>query len=222
MNLPSFFDDVPTLRVHDPLAAVLGGAEGGLLEYSYADAVRLTGHSCPTVAAAYWLTWRAMHELFPDRLPVRGGVRVEFRDDARVGSAGMVANVVQMLTGAAGGSGFKGIGGRFARAGLLRFSPDLPLSLRFTRLDNGATVDAAADLSMPPADPALELLLQRCSNGSATENDLAELGRLWQLRVRQMLLELAHDPGVFVLRRVERRRAAPTSRISAMLTDVRG
>jgi hypothetical protein len=117
MKLPAYFDDVPRLRVSDPLAALLGSSSDGIFEYSYADAVRLTGHSCPTVAAAYWLTWLALRELFPDRLPQRGGVKVEMRNDARVGSTGVVATVVQMLTGAAGSSGFKGIGGKFARAG---------------------------------------------------------------------------------------------------------
>ena len=58
-----------------------------------------------------------------------------------------------MLTGAAGTSGFKGIFGRFGRAGLLRFAPALPLSMRFTGLDNGMALDAAADLALPLADP---------------------------------------------------------------------
>jgi hypothetical protein len=212
MKLPSFFDQVPVLRVRDPLAEVLGCAEGGVLEYTYADVVRLAGHSCPTVAASYWLTWRAMQELYPGELPVRGGVKVEFRDDARIGSTGVVATVVQMLTGAAGSSGFKGLAGRFSRAGLIRFSPGLPLSLRFTRLDNGAQVDAAADLSLPEQDPALDELLQRCLQGRADTQALAELGRLWQLRVQHLLLDLAWDPGVFVVRRVQRRLPAPPSK----------
>mgnify|MGYP003492414693 FL=1 len=43
--------------MRDPLAELLGAAEGGRLEYTYADAVKLTGHSCPTVAGA-WLATR--------------------------------------------------------------------------------------------------------------------------------------------------------------------
>jgi hypothetical protein len=207
VNLPPFFNEVPRLRTRDPLADLLGSAEGGIFDYSYADAVRLTGHSCPTVAAAYWLTWRALHTLFPDSLPVRGGVRVEFRDHARIGSTGTVANVVQMLTGASGSSGFKGIGGRFARAGLLRYAPGLPLSLRFTRLDNGAAVDAAADLTLAQDDD-IAPLMACCIDGSATEDQIARLGRMWQDQVRRLLLQLAYDPGVFVVREVVRRRAA--------------
>jgi hypothetical protein len=217
LRLPSFFDDVPRLRVHDALAEALGCADGGLLEYSYADAVRLTGHSCPTVAAAYWLTWLSLHALYGDAPPERGGVLVEFREDPRTGSTGVVAAVVQMLTGAAGGSGFKGLGGRFSRVGLQRLAPDLPLSLRYTRLDSGEAVDATADLSLAPVDTALDELLDRCTGGKAGPADWTELGQRWQRRVKALLLDLAHDPGVFVVRRVERRprRAPPAMPVAA-------
>ena len=200
----------------DPLAEALGCAEGGVFEYGYGDAVRLAGHSCPTVAAAYWLTWLALHQLYPDTLPQRGRIKVEFRDDARSGSIGVVASVVQMLTGAAGSTGFKGIAGHHARVGLLRFAPDLPLSLRFTRLDQGTAVDAAADLSLPSPDPALQALLERCSRGSADSESIARLGPLWQLHVRYLLLDLADDPNVFLIRRVEHRHTTPSPELAAL------
>jgi len=216
MKLPAFFDDIPTLRVRDPLAETLGCAEGGILEYSYADVVRLTGHSCPTVAAAYWLTWRALHALYPDSLPQRGGVRVEFRDDARVGSTGVVATVIQMLTGAAGGSGFKGIAGRFSRAGLLRYAPGIPLSLRFMRLDNGHAVDAAADLTLLPKGADHAPSLGRCARSAAEPDSIGELGRIWQAHVAHLLLDMADDPGVFVIRHVWRRGRSASHRETAM------
>ena len=53
-HFPAFFQDIPPLTLRDPLAALLGAAEGGLIDYRYADAVKLAGHSCPTVAGA-WL-----------------------------------------------------------------------------------------------------------------------------------------------------------------------
>lgn len=200
MRFPAFFSQVPRLRVRDPLAEALGSAEGGLLEYGYEDAVRLTGHSCPTVASAYWLTLRALRLLYPDTLPERGGVRVEFRDDPRDGITGVAAAVVQMLTGAAGHSGFKGLAGQHRRSGLMRYAPDLPLAMRFIRLDNRLAVDAWADLSLLPEDPALAPLLERYGRGRACPEDLHRLGELWQARVQLLLLELAFDSGVFVLR----------------------
>ena len=50
MSFPEFFKQVPDITLADPLADFLGAAEGGLLRYGYADAVKLAGHSCPTVA----------------------------------------------------------------------------------------------------------------------------------------------------------------------------
>jgi hypothetical protein len=206
MKLPAFFDEVPKLRVRDPLAQLLGCSQDGVLEYSYADAVRVAGHSCPTVATAYWLTWRALHELYQDSLPVRGGIKVDMRESARSGNTGVVATIIQMLTGAAGSSGFKGISGRFSRAGLQRHAPQIPLMARFTRLDNGMAVDVAADISLVPASAELCALLARFEHGPVGDRSLAELGRLWQERVATLLLERATDPAVFLVRPVDRRR----------------
>jgi len=209
MKLPAFFDEVPRLRMQDPLARLIGSSQDGILDYGFADAVKLTGHACPTVAAAYWLTWLAMEQLYPGELPQRGGVRVEFRDDARSGSTGVIATVVQLLTGAAGGSGFKGLHGRYGRVGLSRYAPDLLLSLRFTRLDTRASVDAAADLGLVPTDPELEPLLTRCIAGKASAQEQAHLAQLWLQRVRHLLLDLARDTGVFVVRPSERAGLTP-------------
>jgi hypothetical protein len=137
---------------------------------------------------------------------------VEFRDDPRAGSNGIAAAVVHMLTGAAGNSGFKGLGGRYARAGLLRVAPDLPLAMRYTRLDTGAAVDAEADLTLVPEDPALPGLVERCMRGRAEPAALERLGELWQQRVRHMLIDLARDGGVFVVRPVARAAMARTPR----------
>jgi hypothetical protein len=37
MRHPEFFDAVPPLRLRDPLAAFLGAAEEGVLEYRYIE-----------------------------------------------------------------------------------------------------------------------------------------------------------------------------------------
>ncbi|WP_293005724.1 hypothetical protein [Nitrosomonas sp.] len=53
MNFPDFYEQAPVIHTHDPFAAVLGAAQGGRFDYHYLDAVRLAGHSCPTVAGAF-------------------------------------------------------------------------------------------------------------------------------------------------------------------------
>lgn len=200
MQFPDFFEQVPRLLVHDPLADYLGAVQGGRLEYGYADAVKLAGHSCPTVATAYVLGHRALGLLYPDAIPERGGVRVDFADHLEAGVTGVIASVLTLLTGAAPSGGFKGIGGRFSRRDLQRFGVELPLMLRLTRLDTGAAVDAGADTSRVPADPDLPGLMERCLNGAADAAERRRFGALWQRRVERLLLEHWDDPQVFPVR----------------------
>jgi len=197
MIFPDFFAAAPRLRVRDPLAAFLGAAEDGILEYGYADAVKLAGHSCPTVASAYLLTCRALKTLYPETLPERGGIRVAFANRQDEGVTGVIASVVGLLTGAAGSGGFAGIGPRFSRRDRLLFASELPLTIRFQRLDNGLAVDAAAALNGIPADPRMAALLGDCLGGRASPADQQLFGTLWQERVRRILLEHADDPAVF-------------------------
>ncbi|MEO7008635.1 MAG: hypothetical protein ABI156_05745 [Caldimonas sp.] len=53
MQTPAFFDQAPFIVMHDALAQTLGATQDGLIEYRYLDAVKLAGHSCPTVAGAW-------------------------------------------------------------------------------------------------------------------------------------------------------------------------
>ena len=202
MSHPDFFGVVPPILVRDPLAGFLGAASGGVIEYRYLDAVKVAGHSCPTVAAAWQLTRRALAVLYGDEIPVRGEIRVELGEDRVEGTAGVTAAVAGLLTGAAGDGGFKGIGGHFDRRDLLAFGAELPGRIRFTRLDTGAAVDAQADLGRVPGDPKTMLLLQRCLSGGASAEDARRFGELWQDRVRRILLEHGDDEAVFAVRSV--------------------
>lgn len=200
MQLPAFFREARRLRVRDPLAEFLGAAPDGILEYGYEDAVKLAGHSCPTVASAYLLTCRALDALYPGELPERGGVTVSLRDSVEAGVSGVIASIATLLTGAAGDGGFRGLGGRFGRRDLLAFGTTQSMALRFTRVDTGAAVDAQADLGDIPGDPEMPELMGRCLHGEATAAERARFGALWQERVRRILIEHADDQSVFVIR----------------------
>ena len=198
MNHPDFFDAVPRISLYDPLAEFLGATEEGVMRYGYFDAVRLAGHSCPTVACAYWSTYRALSFLYPDTLPVRGDIRVEFGQDSTSGVTGVIANVVSMLTGAMSDNGFKGIGGRFDRRKKLFFSvPDRQAEIRFTRLDTMQSVNVTANPQLVPSSPRLPALMSASLSGSATPAEANEFRQLWQARVRSILLEHGDDPAVF-------------------------
>ena len=105
MTFPAFFDEAPVIRVRDGLAKLLGTATDGVIEYRYADAARLAGHSCPTVAGA-WLSARAgLRALYGGDLPERGGVMVSMPDAEDSGVAGVIGQVLTLVTGAAGTGG---------------------------------------------------------------------------------------------------------------------
>ena len=199
MNYPAFFDVIPGISLYDPLSEFLGASEGGVLQYGYLDAVRLAGHSCPTVASAYWSTCKALAFLYADTLPVRGDIKVEFSQGSTSGVTGVIANVVSMLTGAMSENGFKGIGGHFDRRNKLFFTVNMPGEIRFTRLDTKQSVTVASNLQHVPASPRVPMLLANCINNTATQEEITEFRQLWQERVRSILLDHGDDPEVFVL-----------------------
>ncbi len=202
MAFPAFYDEVRRLVVYDPLADFLGAAEGGRIEYGYADAVRLAGHSCPTVASAYWMTLKALEFLYPGALPQRGNIRADFRADRLSGVTGVISSVVTLLTGATHDTGFKGLAGQFDRRKLMYFLADIRDEIRFTRLDTGAAVDVRCDPQKVPFAPGTPDLMQKCLAGTASTKEAAEFKANWQARVRTLLLEYGNDPEVFFMRPV--------------------
>jgi len=198
---PGFFEAAPRIVLHDPLADFLGAACEGVLEYRYADVVRLAGHSCPTVASAFLMARAALAALYGDALPERGAVCVELRDPGTEGVTGVVANVLSLLTGATVDTGFKGLGGRFDRRRLLAYDAPIDGQVRFTRMDNGDAVTVRARVERVPSDPRVGQLMPRCVMGVADGEEQALFRELWQERVRKLLLEHADDPEVIVVTR---------------------
>ena len=194
MHFPDFFHQVPPLRLVDPLSALLGATDDGLLEYRYPDAVRWAGHSCPTVAGAWLMTRTALSRLYPEGRPERGQILVDLRDAAEIANAGVVGGVIGFITGAAGTGGFAGLGGRFSRRDLLHFGVEQAAEVRFTRRDTGATLGLEYRPATVPPDPALPPLMQKLLAGQAECEERAAFARLWQDRVRRLLIEHADDP----------------------------
>lgn len=174
------------ITLRDPLAELLGAAPGGLLSYAYDDAVKLAGHSCPTVAGAFRATCEALARLYPGETPVRGAVRVELRGAAHDGVVGVIGMVAGYVTGAAGEGGFKGIAGHYARRGLLVFDAPIRAQLRFTRLDIGAAVEV--DLPEAPPNEDIKRLLRDALTPGAPPAHREAFARAWQERVQHVLL----------------------------------
>ena len=201
MAFPSFFSEVRPIIMHDRLAAFLGASDGGVIEYRYADAVKLAGHSCSTVAGAYLLTSRILAALYPDQLPERGEIQVDFRDAQEEGVTGVIAAVIGLITGAAGIGGFKGIAGHFTRRNLLDFEEiDLPGEINITRIDNGQSLTASLHLEQVAADPRIPPLMQRLLAGDRDPVVAEVFAALWQDRVRRILIDQFDDPNLISLR----------------------
>lgn len=203
MAFPEFFDQIPPITLRDPLAELLGAAEGGLIEYRFADAVKLAGHSCPTVAAAWLMTVRGLQALYGEQIPERGNITVSLGETMDSGVAGVIASVATLLTGATGDGGFKGLGGQHVRRGLLHFGVDGIAGLAFTRRDSNAipqgdfrwgAVHCQISLNSVPADPRMGALLPAVVRGIADAESAQLFRNLWQDRVKRILIDHANDP----------------------------
>lgn len=203
-HFPSFFNQAPTITVRDALAEFLGAAENGILTYRYADAVRLCGHSCPTVAGAYLMVIKGLEALYGAELPQRGDIEAFMQGNRDEGTTGVTASVVQLLTGAAPETGFGGIGmqGRFARRNLLSFGADIGGTLTLRRKDNGKTVAVSLNAALQPFAPEMRELMPKAVGGSASAEELERFGQLWQARVKAFLTESADDPQFVIVREV--------------------
>jgi len=188
MNYPTFFDEVETIEMIDPLSNVLGAFEGGELTFNYLDVVKSAGHSCPTVAGAYLMTLKALKALYPHEKPVRGNIKVAFKEPMEEGVAGVIGNVVSQLTGATDKSGFKGLNGKFARHSLMEFNAGLSSSARFTRVDTMTNVDVFYNPNAVPPLPDMQPLMQKVISGAAEPEDIKAFGIFWQERVERILV----------------------------------
>ena len=186
---PAFFKEIPTIVTYDPLALTLGTVEDGIIKYRYVQIVKMAGHSCPTVAGAFLMTYKALKALYPNSTPVRGEIRVEFKEDLEDGVAGVIANVISNITGATEKSGFKGLNGRFARHSLMSFNEDITNSAKFTRIDTNKSVEVIYNPSAVPPSSKQQELMKLVLMQKATKEEQKEFGILWQDRVKKILID---------------------------------
>jgi len=199
MGTPAFFHQAPRITTFDPLAQFLGASDDGRFEYSYLDAVKLAGHSCPTVASAYLMAFKALAALCPDALPERGAIAVSFQGARDQGVNGVIANVIGLITGAAGDEGFKGLGGKFHRDQLLTFNAPITGEIRF------ATGGRAVDVSFQPGPSFFQdtrASVQGVLSPTATDGDRRAFQVAFQERVKQILIDRRDDPSLVVVSRV--------------------
>ena len=204
-GFPTYYSKAPVLILRDPLAAFLGASESGLITYRYLDAVKLAGHSCPTVAGAYLMVCCGLKALYGGDIPERGGIEVLMRDGRDEGTTGVIANVAMLLTGAAPETGFAGVGPMrlFGRRDLLAFgSGDERGEMLLRRRDTGAAVAVSYNPSIAPWPAEMQTLMPLAVSGRADDAQLKRFGEIWQERVEAVLTKLADDPRLVIVENV--------------------
>ncbi len=192
-----FFDQVEPIKMKDPLAVALGAMDKDEpFIYRFEDAVKTAGHSCPAVSGAYRLTQTALKSLYGDEIPTRGEIKVTFKGGVGYRVNGPISQVVTLITGAAGESGFHGLGGgRFNRHNLLTFDENnqppatAVCSVIFERIDNGKSVEVTYTNNMLPGNPKMGDLMPLAVSGTGTDEEIKEFGDLWHERVKMVLMD---------------------------------
>lgn len=204
-----FFDTVEPIKIKDPLAIALGAMDKNeAFVFTYTDAIKLAGHSCPAVSGAYKLTQLALKKLYGNELPIRGQIKVTFKGGIEYKVNGPISQVVTLITGAASESGFKGLGGgRYNRHNLLSFSEteegdeDAVCTVIFERMDKNKKIEISYCNYMLPANPKMGDLMPLAVTGKGTDSEIKEFGELWHDRIKTVLMN--PPDGMFVIKELK-------------------
>jgi len=189
MHYPTFYTQVPVIKLYDPLSEFLGAFSKGEVEISYLDCVKVAGHSCPTVAGAYLMAQIGLNTLYPnDELAKRGDIKIQMQHPATEGVTGVTANILSFILGANDESGFKGIQNQFKRKDTLFFDYKMTAIVRLTRMDTLKSVSLSYDPSLIPADEMLKPLMMKNLQKKASLVEQKMFHALWQERVEAILL----------------------------------
>ena len=196
-HIRNFMNDVPTIKLREPLAGMLGAFEDSddIFEYSFIDTVKMAGHSCPTVSAVYIGCMNTLKELYHDSVPVRGEISVTVYGDAEEGVYGVIAQVFSFITGASAETGFKGLGPKFNRKDLLKFSLEFQdphaMCFEFGRLDNENKVLLKINHGGLPSigikEERMRELLNKTLMAAAGKEEIREFQELWTEKVEKIV-----------------------------------
>ena len=175
--------------------------------YNYSDAVLMAGHSCPAVSGAFAVTRRAaLKALYATELPVRGDIRVLIKGKPVELAYGPQSQVITLITGASGETGFKGLGGQFSRNNKLFFDHNETEfnTYIFGRIDTGKAVKVVYNPQALPDIPELNTLTPLVISKAASEEEREEFRKLWQGKVKAILTEEDKFPGLIEITELRR------------------
>ena len=201
-----FFETVEPIKLLDPLGELLGAVnKGEPFVYNYSDAVLMAGHSCPAVSGAFAITRKALKALYGNETPVRGDLRVLIKGKPEELAYGPQSQVIMLITGASGNTGFKGLGGQFARNNRLFFDQNETEfnTYIFGRIDTGKAVKVVYNPQALPDVPELNTLTPLVISKAASAEEIEEFQRLWQDKVKRILTEEDKYPELIEITELE-------------------
>lgn len=200
-----FYEETEPIKLREPLAEFLGAInKDEEFIFTYADVVKMAGHSCPSVSGAYKITQKALKALYGNETPRRGEISVKILGDVDHGANGPMSQVISLITGAAPETGFSGLGQRFGRKNKLTFDGknEEANTFVFTRDDNGKSVKVIYHPQrIPQAREDLSGLLAKCVVGTASKKERQKFQEIWQSGVKAVLCEEVE--GLFEVKETE-------------------
>ena len=190
LTLPLHMRPEPIV-VRDPFLEFLGlVAPGEPISITFAEMVKAAGHVCPTVAGAYLILRHGLAGLYGDEPAVRGAVRVTAYGGPSDFGYGPIAQLVNLVIGAAPDTGFGGMArGRFRRRDLFLFKRDdvRRNEFDFERLDTGRIVRVVYNPSIISPPPGLAESVGPALAEVEDADAIARFRRLWLQRVDDIL-----------------------------------
>ncbi len=188
--LPSFYDQAGFIRIKDAEAVMVGSlAPKQTLQIGLKDVGVFAGHICPGAASGFILTKMALKKLYGKQIPERGKIRIA------TSPGNDLANVAAFITG-------------ILPMNLLSNHPNLivdpklkpkkpgKLILIFQRTDTGKMVKAVfnkAKMANPQTMQVISAYKKRFAAGRANEEDIDEMGALFQSLVKKIILNTPQD-----------------------------
>lgn len=189
----NYIRKVQPILMRDPLIEIIGQSSEPI-PYYYEEAVKITGHSCSVVAAAWTMTRLALEHLYPNgETPVRGQINIQMPGAEDEWNIGVFGEVMSFITGACSDPGFSG--SIFAKGNPFTIrrnkmiytekavgTPPPKMKWIFTRIDTDQSVAVSWNIKLvqPPVNEK-ELAEEgyKVSSGTASPEEAAKFIRNW-------------------------------------------
>lgn len=210
-----YIQQVPPIMMRDPLIEMFGQSSGPI-PYYYEEAVKMSGHSCMVVAAAWTMTRLALEELYQNgEVPVRGQIAIKMPGAEDEWNIGVFGEVMMFITGASPKTGFSG--SILAKGNPLTIRrnkmvyTEEPVGTRppkmkfiFTRIDTGQSVAVSWNIALvqpPISEKILAKPGYKLAAGTATPEEAEKFNKNWN----DAALFLLKNPvkGLITVRAVE-------------------